>query len=252
MRPLNLIFLGTAGAGKSSLTATFGGWIEQHTEQKVAYVNLDPGCEFIPFNPDFDIRKYFTVAKIMEDEKLGPNGAMVRASELFEENAPEFSKNVNALEADVRLVDTPGQLEVFLFHGGREVVSAMNGTTISLFLLDAKLAVDPGGLTFTGLLNLAIGLKLGTPTVAILNKVDLVGDALAKIDGMLSNPEVLKNEVLKEKFGVAADVVLSLADVLHNFLPPARVVKVSAKTGEGLSPLYDVIHEVFCTCGDLT
>ncbi|MEM3401760.1 MAG: ATP/GTP-binding protein [Candidatus Hadarchaeales archaeon] len=252
MVPLNLIFLGTAGAGKSSLTATFGRWIEHNTDQRVAYINLDPGCDSLPFVPDFDIRERFTVAKIMEEEKLGPNGAMVRAAELFEQNAKEISKSVDEIKADIRLVDTPGQLEVFLFHGGREIASLMNGTTISLFLLDAKLATDPGGLVFTSLFNLAIGLKLATPTVPVLNKVDLIGTGVEKIDWMLSDPEVLKKQILEERLGMAAEVILSLAGILSNFLPPTRIARVSAKTGEGMSSLYDIVHEVFCACGDLT
>jgi hypothetical protein len=85
MRPLNLIMLGTAGSGKSALSATFGRWIDHNTDRDVAYVNLDPGCDFVPFNPDFDIRNYFTIAQIMRDENLGPNGAMVRASELLKQ-----------------------------------------------------------------------------------------------------------------------------------------------------------------------
>jgi len=32
----------------------------------------------------------------------------------------------------------------------------------------------------------------------------------------------------------------------------ARLVKVSARTGEGLNALFDMVHEAFCTCGDLS
>ncbi|MCS7131372.1 MAG: ATP/GTP-binding protein, partial [Hadesarchaea archaeon] len=119
-RPLNLIVLGTAGAGKSSLSSSFGKWILKNTEQSVAYINLDPGCDYVPFKPDFDIRNYFTIERIMREENLGPNGAMVRASELLKEKAAQLSREINEIEADVKMVDTPGQMEVFLFHGGRE------------------------------------------------------------------------------------------------------------------------------------
>ncbi|MCJ7720288.1 MAG: ATP/GTP-binding protein, partial [Candidatus Hadarchaeum sp.] len=181
MRPLNLIVLGTAGAGKSALTATFGRWIEQNTDRKVAYINLDPGCDFIPFEPDFDIRDYFTIAQIMREENLGPNGAMVRASELLEQRAGEFSKRINEIEADIRLIDTPGQMEVFLFHGGPEMAKLMGRVTISLFLVDAEVAAKATGLVFTRLLGLSVGLRLGVPAISVLNKVDLVQGKLADI-----------------------------------------------------------------------
>ncbi len=251
-RPLNLIVLGTAGAGKSALTATFGKWIEQNTDQKVAYINLDPGCDFVPFEPDFDIRDYFTIAQIMRDESLGPNGAMVRASEMLEQRAGEFSKQINEIEADIRLIDTPGQMEVFLFHGGPEIAKLMEGVTISLFLTDAEVAAKATGLVFTRLLGLSIGLRLGVPAISVLNKIDLAQGKLAEIDRMLADAELLKERVVKESSGVMIDLTLGLSRVLPDLLPAARVVKASAKTGEGMRELYDIVHEVFCACGDLT
>lgn len=87
MRPLNLIVLGTPGSGKSALSAIFGKWIDHNTDRSVACVNLDPGCDFDPFKPDFDIRNYFTIAHITRNGNLGLNWAMVRASELLEQRA---------------------------------------------------------------------------------------------------------------------------------------------------------------------
>jgi len=252
MRPLNLIVLGTAGAGKSALTAAFGKWIERNTDRRVAYINLDPGCDFVPFGPDFDIRNYFTIAQIMRDENLGPNGAMVRASELLERRAKEFSKRIDEIEADIRLIDTPGQMEVFLFHGGPEMARLMGGVTISLFLTDAEVAAKATGLVFTRLLGLSIGFRLGVPAVSVLNKIDLAKSELADIDRMLADVEFAKDSVVKESSGAMIDLTLGLSKVLPELLPAARLVKVSAKTGEGMRELYDIVHEVFCACGDLT
>jgi len=252
MGPLNLIILGTAGSGKSALTAAFGKWIKQNTDRSVAYINLDPGSDYVPFEPDFDIREHFTIARIMSDENLGPNGAMVRASELLNAKAAEFAKAINKINADVRLVDTPGQMEVFLFHGGPEITKFMRGVTISLFLNDAKIAEKASGLVLTRLLGLSTSLRLGVPAVSVLNKIDLVGDKLADIDRLLSDSEFLKDRVVKEGSGVMIDLTLSLSKTLPELLPAARLVNVSAKTGEGMAKLYDILHEIFCACGDLT
>lgn len=250
--PLNLIVLGTAGAGKSALTATFGKWVEENTDRRVAYINLDPGCEFTPFEPDFDIRNYFTIAQIMRDENLGPNGAMVRASELLEQKAGEFSRGMNEIEASIKLIDTPGQMEVFLFHGGPEMAKLLEGVTISLFLMDAGVTRKATGLVFTRLLGLSVGLRLGVPTISVLNKIDLAQGKLAEIDRMLTDVQLLNELVVKESSGVMIDLTLRLSKVLPELLPAARVVKTSAKTGEGMRELYDIVHEVFCVCGDLT
>jgi len=252
MQPLNLIVLGTAGSGKSALTATFGKWIEKNTDRKVAYINLDPGCDFVPFEPGFDIRDHFTIAQIMRDENLGPNGAMVRASELLSEKAAEFAKEINKIKADIRIVDTPGQMEVFLFHGGPEITKLVQGVTISLFLTDAETVAKATGFIFTRLLGLSVSLRLGVPAVSVLNKIDLAEGKLADIDRMLADAELLKDRVVRESSGVMIDLTLSLSKTLPELLPAARLVKVSAKTGEGMAELYDITHEIFCACGDLT
>jgi GTPase SAR1 family protein len=244
--------LGTAGSGKSALTATFGKWVEQNTDRKVAYINLDPGCDFIPFKPHFDIRDHFTIAQIMRNENLGPNGAMIRASELLRGKAVEFANEINKIEAGVRIVDTPGQMEVFLFHGGPEITKLMQGVTISLFLIDAEITAKATGLIFTRLLGLSVSLRLGVPTVSVLNKIDLAEGQLADIDSMLADAELLRDRVVRESSGVMIDLILGLSKTLPELLPAARLVKVSARTGEGMAELYDIIHEIFCACGDLT
>lgn len=251
-RPLNLIVLGTAGSGKSTLSAAFGEWVERNADRRVAYVNLDPGCDYVPFKPDFDIRDHFTIAQIMRDENLGPNGAMVRASELLEQKAKEFAREVNKIEADVRMVDTPGQMEVFLFHGGPEITKLMGGVTISLFLTDVGIAAKAAGLVFTRLLGLSVSLRLGVPAVSVLNKMDLAEGKLADVDRMLADVELLKEQVIRESSGVMIDLTLALSKALPELLPAARLVKVSAKSGEGMAELYDIVHEIFCACGDLT
>ena len=50
---------GPAGAGKSTLTAAL------HEHYKIMRTrtfcfNLDPACEFLPYEPDFDIREVVT------------------------------------------------------------------------------------------------------------------------------------------------------------------------------------------------
>ncbi|MEM4201919.1 MAG: ATP/GTP-binding protein, partial [Candidatus Hadarchaeum sp.] len=201
--------------------------------------------------PSFDVRDHFTIERIMRNEGLGPNGAMVRASELLEEKANEFSKLINKINADFRIIDTPGQMEVFLFHGGREITALLDGKTLSLFLFDARIAARTMGLVFTTLLGLTIGLRLETPTINIINKIDLLQDP-AVIDKIAGDSETMEKQILEETSGLTTDLVLKLSRTLPELLPASRLVKVSAKTGYGMRELHDILYEVFCTCGDLT
>ncbi|MEM2878631.1 MAG: ATP/GTP-binding protein [Candidatus Hadarchaeales archaeon] len=252
MVTLNLIMIGTAGAGKTTLAGALGKWIKENTDIRVAHINLDPGCDFTPFEPDFDIRDYFTTDGIMREENLGPNGAVVRASEMLEMRVEEFSRLISGLGADVRIVDTPGQMEVFLFHGGPRIVELLEGSKITLFVIDAEIAERAAGLVFSQMLGLSAGLRLGAPTLTVLNKIDLLGDRLPSIESMMADWELLRERLVEEGSGVAVDLMLRLSEALPHLLPAARMVKTSARTGEGIRELYDIVHEVSCACGDLT
>ena len=132
------------------------------------------------------------------------------------------------------------------------MTNLVEGVTISLFLVDAEVTAKATGLVFTRLLGLSVGLRLGVPAISVLNKIDLAKDKLVDIDRMLSDVEHLKERVVKESSGVMIDLTLGLSKILPELLPAARLVKVSAKTGEGMQELYDIAHEIFCACGDLT
>jgi len=69
MTILNVVFLGPAGSGKTTLTATFGEWLEKEIDYKISFVNLDPGCEYLLYSHDFDIRSIITTRDIMIREE---------------------------------------------------------------------------------------------------------------------------------------------------------------------------------------
>ena len=95
-----VIFIEPAGCGRSLLTKTFGEWLASTLEVDVGYVNLDPGFSYIPHAPHFNIRKYFTIQEIMKRENLGPNGAMIRASELMDEFSSVIVSEIKRLDPD--------------------------------------------------------------------------------------------------------------------------------------------------------
>ncbi|RLI20606.1 GTPase, partial [Candidatus Bathyarchaeota archaeon] len=110
-----IFIIGTAGSGKSLLTATFNEWLKE-SKQDVTVVNLDPGALTLPYTPDVDVRDYINVEALMDEYRLGPNGALIMAADLIADQIERISSEVESLKADVVLVDTPGQMELFAFR----------------------------------------------------------------------------------------------------------------------------------------
>ena len=76
-----VFIIGTAGSGKSRLTAAYSDWLKM-SKQDVAIVNLDPGVSVLPYSPEVDVRDYVDVGNLMEQYNLGPNGALIMAAEM--------------------------------------------------------------------------------------------------------------------------------------------------------------------------
>ena len=84
-----VFIIGTAGSGKSLLTASFSEWLKM-SKQNVTVVNLDPGALKLPYSPDVDVRNYVNVGDLMEKYGLGPNGALIMAADLIADELMKF------------------------------------------------------------------------------------------------------------------------------------------------------------------
>ncbi|MEM1523107.1 MAG: ATP/GTP-binding protein [Thermofilaceae archaeon] len=251
-RSLYLIVIGPAGSGKTTLTAAFGRWIEENQSFRVAYVNLDPGADQLPYNPDVDVREWVTVSQLMREKGLGPNGALVASMEEVYARRSDLMRGIANLEAEIVIVDTPGQMELFLFHEAGPAISrelAKLGAASAVMLFDSSLAAKPSHFVTLKLMSMVAQLRLEVPTVAVLSKGDLGVASLAI--AWARDPEALLAE-LKLEPGVVSELSSRLVEVLNEFRLAARVPIVSATTGEGFRELYDLLHEIWCACGDVT
>jgi GTPase SAR1 family protein len=254
---LFLVFAGTAGSGKSTLVASLSEWVKREARLKLSLVNLDPGAEVLPYESNFDIRKLFTIRDIMKKYGLGPNGAFLKAAELLGEYERKMLRDP-ALTGfyDYVLIDTPGQLEMFMFRpGGTKFLKRleMMKPVLMIYIVDGSLAKSPEDLMTSYLLSLILQTKVELQVITVINKIDLLNDKeLDIVKLLIENPEEFAKRVADKVGGIAADMLLDLAQVAEKYSPSARALPVSAKTGEGLKELYDVIHEVYCSCGDLT
>ncbi len=252
------VFTGPAGSGKSSLVKSYGDWLRRVMFMNVAQVNIDPGVEYLPYKPVFDIREWFTLKDIMRKYGLGPNGAFLKASELVAENISKIMDNepfINMDKWDMILIDTPGQMEAFIFRPASNVFfEALTklGNPVAVYVIDAsaiRTISDAVTLWFLGVLTQA---KIGAVVVPVINKVDIAERLdLARI--MVEEPEKLIEIAEKEAHeGLISEVVPDLLNIALKTKGAYRPVMVSAKNYDGLEDLHYLVHEAFCTCGDLT
>jgi len=250
---MQILFIGPAGSGKTSLVKKFGEWLKVHSNSSLSYINLDPGCLMVPYKCDYDIRDHITIMEIMEKEKLGPSGAMVRGAELTNKSIKRIIKSINGAQSEFVLIDTPGQSEIFVFQSaGPAICDQLKpiSATICVYVIDGISADNGINVAAALSLSLASRLRLGIPTVNVLNKSDLINND--KILKMFSDYNYLKKEIEEKEHGTMKGLALNFVEALKSLSTSQRLVKVSAKTGEGMSQLFDLINESLCECGDLS
>lgn len=248
---MQVVFIGPAGSGKTTLVNKYGEWLSK-TGQKVAFINLDPGADEIPYSPSLNVRDFFTIEEIMRNEKLGPNGAMMRAMDILSERSSEFSSRIVALEGDYRLIDTPGQSELFVFrNAGPEIMRSLSkvGRTIVVFLIDGQLVYSPSDLIAVFSLAAACRLRLNVPLVHVVTKSDVL--ERNDLEFLMQDPEYLEKKIVEEEKGLLQEYMLEYSRIIHPFLRRQRTVFVSALSGTGLNLLDSLIYDATCECGDL-
>uniref|UniRef100_A0A7J3X8B2 GTPase n=1 Tax=Thermofilum pendens TaxID=2269 RepID=A0A7J3X8B2_THEPE len=248
-----VVITGPAGSGKSTLTGALGSWISAKQLMPVGYVNLDPGAEDLPYKPNVSVRKYVRLEEVMRRERLGPNGALIRSTELLLRFIDALLDEISKLKQPYVIVDTPGQMELFLFRDfGLVFTERLKelGHVTGVLVLDPTLSHRPQDLLVLRLLSLIVQLRFGVDVVPVLNKSDLLRGVEQLAEGLLDFD--MLREQLKTVPGVLGDLSERILLAMENFRIAARVPVVSAVTGEGIEQLYDILHEVFCACGDLT
>jgi GPN-loop GTPase len=180
---VNAIFItGTAGSGKSLLTSKLLQWYRDNNSYPIT-LNLDPGAASLPYDPDVDVRNYIDITTLMESYSLGPNGSLVMASDMIATKMDEIQKEVDELNPDYVIIDTPGQIELFAFRAsGPYFVSNLHADNkATIFAFDGMLVSSPINFVSISLLASSVKLRLKTAQINALTKRDLVIEKLKDI-----------------------------------------------------------------------
>ena len=112
---MKVIFVtGTAGAGKSLLTSKIKEYYAKNSSFVVT-LNLDPGVGKLPYSPDVDVRDYVDLNSLMEQYELGSNGSLIMANDLIATKIDDIQNEIDVINPDYLIVDTPGQVELFAY-----------------------------------------------------------------------------------------------------------------------------------------
>src|SRR5208283_4644027 len=88
---------------------------------------------------------YVDVGDLMEKYGLGPNGALIMAADLIADEIQNLNRDIEEVHADIVLVDTPGQMELFSFRvSGPYIVDELTREPKALiYLFDAVFSINP-------------------------------------------------------------------------------------------------------------
>lgn len=244
--------VGTAGSGKSLLTASLEKWLVG-SDLSVTVVNLDPGVDSPPYTSDVDIREYVDYGEVMSSFGLGPNGALVASLDMAVESAYDIRDEIIDTERDYVLVDCPGQMELFAYRSsGPLMVSNLRGNdpALSLYLLDSNIARTAVGYLASTLLGISINIQFGIPQLNVLSKTDILAEQeIEEIVDWGSELYLLEEALESSAKGLRREYSRSIIEMLGSLGTAAESIPVSAKEMTGIDILYGEMQRIF-TGGD--
>ena len=239
--------IGTAGSGKSTLTYNFQQWMS-HRSLDAITVNLDPGAENLPYEPDVDIRDWISLKEIMESYGLGPNGAQIACADMLALNTDDLKKSIESFKTDYVLIDTPGQLELFVFReAGKYIFKFLNPErSIIAYILDPALAKTASGFVSQLLLSISTNFRLGQSQINILSKADMLSDKeLKQIEKWSNEPDELGNAITKEEASVHREMSEGILQLINEFESQSKIFPTGKEKFFGIEDLYTQIQLQF-------
>jgi len=210
-----VFIIGTAGSGKSLLTASFNEWLKVG-KQKTATVNLDPGVLNLPYVPDIDIRDYININELMEQYGLGPN-------------------------------DTPGQMELFAFRASGPYIAneLTKEPKVIVYLFDAVFSFNPLNYVSNMFLSAAVYNRFFVPQLHVLSKCDLLPpEEIDRIVDWSADPKALEAVIEEKLSGTRRLLSRDMMHAIYRLGLRFLLMPVSAKTNEGLINLNTALERI--------
>jgi len=234
----SIFFIGMAGSGKTSLIYRLSKKFSQAQENHYI-INLDPASQITPYSSNIDIRDTINFRKVMEDYGLGPNGAIITCLNLFVTRFHQIKTLLEIKRSCVNyiLVDTPGQIEVFMWSASGSIICeafSSNFPVMLIYTIDLLKSVHP--LTFMSNILYSCSILYKTRLVSLLaiNKIDIT--SMDFIHDWISSTETFDSAFTKENF-FAGSFTRSLFLTLDIYHQKTFYTGTSAYSGSGISKI---------------
>jgi GTPase SAR1 family protein len=242
-----IYFIGTAGSGKSTLSASMQQWCKDHGLDAII-VNLDPGAENLPYEPDVDIRDWISLREVMDANKLGPNGAQIACADMIALNTEDVKESINSFKADYIILDTPGQLELFVFReSGKYTVKFLSPEkSVIGYLLDPMLAKTASGFVSQLLLSITTNLRLNLPQINILSKADLLSKKEQQLIHRWSNDsDEIYEALCSEEPTMHREMSEQILHLIKGIGGYTRLISTSKQNFSGIEDIYTDLQQQF-------
>lgn len=250
-----------------------------HEKEEPPYVmNLDPAVMTVPFESNIDIRDSVNYEEVMKQYNLGPNGGILTSLNLF---ATKVDQIVNLLEKRTKpdptaaaaaaaadpakkpirniLVDTPGQIEVFVWSASGTILLeslASSFPTVIAYVIDTPRTASTSTFMSNMLYACSILYKTKLPMILVFNKTDVKDAAFAK--EWMTDFEAFQEALRKDEesdvlggveggghggSGYMGSLLNSMSLMLEEFYAHLSMVGVSSRMGTGVDEFFAAVEE---------
>ncbi|KAE8396485.1 hypothetical protein BDV23DRAFT_142859 [Aspergillus alliaceus] len=269
--PVSVVCVGMAGSGKTTFMQRINSYL--HSQKKIPYVmNLDPAVYSVPFESNIDIRDSINYKEVMKQYNLGPNGGILTSLNLFatkvdqiiallEKRTAPNPSSPSAKPIEHILVDTPGQIEVFVWSASGSILLetlASSFPTVIAYVIDTPRASSTSTFMSNMLYACSILYKTKLPMILVFNKTDVQDAEFAKewMTDFDAFQQALREEEESGAFGTEGgaggfgsgsgymgSLLNSMSLMLEEFYRHLNIVGVSSMTGEGIEEFFQAVEE---------
>ncbi|WEW60723.1 hypothetical protein PRK78_006210 [Emydomyces testavorans] len=271
--PVAVVCVGMAGSGKTTFVQRINSHL--YSKHQPPYVlNLDPAVHSVPFESNIDIRDSINYKEVMKQYNLGPNGGILTSLNLFATKVDQIlsilekrtlvdpAQNPTAKQFKHILVDTPGQIEVFVWSASGSILLeslASSFPTVIAYVIDTPRTSSTSTFMSNMLYACSILYKTKLPMILVFNKTDVKDAEFAK--EWMSDFEAFQAALQREEetgaFGGAeggvggmgggsgymGSFLNSMSLMLEEFYQHLSVVGVSSMTGQGIDEFFEAVEE---------